>query len=375
MNIIGFSRLVWGALFRLFPCPVAPGLYPVLGPGRDQPVLVTCNFDLSVRRLVKTLKRAGVSAWVLVADSRGVNVWCAAGAGVLDAGGVAQAVKNSGIAGLVDHRRLILPPLAAPGVKARQVERETGFSVHWGPVRAADIPAFLAAGGVMEDHMRRVTYTLGERLDTALGSTFPFFLLGALLFALFWPGLAWAYLAAALAAFLFFFGLLTFLPGKGGVEKIILPETLLGLFLGLSLIFDWGAAAPLGLAMALLLLLALELDGLAPDTPAALDAALGRLGIKRLGNTRFAGGLRIQLLAGKREIFYQEEKCIGCGACFEVCPLGLWRTGTKAEPGDLSRCTACTACLNQCPSGAIRARVRTGPALSRQALPPGFHPF
>jgi len=64
-------------LFRLFPCPVPVGLIRIGDPGRDSPVLVTCNFYITVRRLIRRLR--GLNAWLLVTDSKGVNVWCAAG--------------------------------------------------------------------------------------------------------------------------------------------------------------------------------------------------------------------------------------------------------------------------------------------------------
>jgi len=39
--------------------------------------------------------------------------------------------------------------------------------VNWGPVRARDIPDWLAAGGIATGEMRRVTFTLRERMAVA----------------------------------------------------------------------------------------------------------------------------------------------------------------------------------------------------------------
>jgi len=58
---------------------VAPGLYAVGEPGPDAPVLVTANYKLTfdiVRRAV-----SGMHAWLLVLDTKSINVWCAAGKG------------------------------------------------------------------------------------------------------------------------------------------------------------------------------------------------------------------------------------------------------------------------------------------------------
>ncbi|TFH23375.1 MAG: copper oxidase, partial [Myxococcales bacterium] len=61
---------------RLVPWPTEPGLRVVGDPGRESPVLVTGNYDLTVRRLLRAL--VDVDAWVVVASSAGINVWCAA---------------------------------------------------------------------------------------------------------------------------------------------------------------------------------------------------------------------------------------------------------------------------------------------------------
>lgn len=141
---------------------VAPGLYAVGAPGRDAEVLVSANYGLSLDVLRRSLR--GLDAWLLVLDTRGVNVWCAAGKGTF---GTAELVHRIGAVSLhriVAHRRLIVPQLGAPGVAAHEVQRATGFRVHFGPVRAADLPAFLRAGRVATPEMRRVRFPLTERV-------------------------------------------------------------------------------------------------------------------------------------------------------------------------------------------------------------------
>jgi hypothetical protein len=140
---------------------VAPGLYAAGSPGPDSPVLVTANYKLSFDSLRFAL--ATIDAWLLVADTRGINVWCAAGKGTFSAGEVSDIVRRSRLAEVVSHRRLILPQLAAPGVTAREVTRGCGFSVRFGPVRALDLPAWLERDGRGDEAMREVTFTLAER--------------------------------------------------------------------------------------------------------------------------------------------------------------------------------------------------------------------
>ncbi|MDZ4132389.1 MAG: mercury methylation corrinoid protein HgcA, partial [Dethiobacteria bacterium] len=136
--------------------------------------------------LRKELKNQNL--WVLVIDTKGINVWCAAGKGSFGTAEVIRMVKISNLAGLVSHRTLILPQLSAPGVAAHEVRRQCGFKVIYGPVRAADIPAFLAAGNKAEPAMRRTEFKLRDRLVLApveiAGMFKPLLILAAVFFLL-----------------------------------------------------------------------------------------------------------------------------------------------------------------------------------------------
>lgn len=166
-----FSALKWtdrlGALrvrmgIRRNRYRVFPGLYAVGSPKADSPVLVTANYKLTFDVLRRDAGR--LDAWILVVDTRGINVWCAAGKKTFSAEEVIKRVSQSGLSQVVSHRKLILPQLSATGVSAADVKRGCGFSVLWGPVHAYDIPAFLQQKGISDPKMRQVTFTLGERL-------------------------------------------------------------------------------------------------------------------------------------------------------------------------------------------------------------------
>lgn len=58
---------------------VEPGIYAVGNPTADSPVLVSANYKLSFDLLRKELQ--DLDAWILVLDTNGINVWCAAGKG------------------------------------------------------------------------------------------------------------------------------------------------------------------------------------------------------------------------------------------------------------------------------------------------------
>ncbi len=141
---------------------VAPGLYCVGSPGKESPVLVTANYKLTFDDLRKNLVDADV--WILVLDTRGVNVWCAAGKKNFSTDEIVRMVKKVQLATVVSHNELILPQLGAPGVAAHLVKKGCGFKVQWGPIRAEDIKQFLVNGQQTDEKMRSLTFTLSERL-------------------------------------------------------------------------------------------------------------------------------------------------------------------------------------------------------------------
>lgn len=140
---------------------IAPGLYCTGTPSENSPVLVTANYKLSFDILRREL--TSIDAWILVLDTRGINVWCAAGKGTFSTAEVVRCVKNAGLERLVKHRRLVLPQLAATGVAAHRVKKECGFEIVWGPVRAKDLKRFLESGLNADAGMRQVTFSLSER--------------------------------------------------------------------------------------------------------------------------------------------------------------------------------------------------------------------
>jgi hypothetical protein len=139
-----------------------PGLYALGEPDDQSPVLVTANYKMSFDRLREALPNR--EAWILVLDTKGINVWCAAGKGTFGTNELVRRVEFSGLKQVVSHRQLILPQLAGPGVAAYKVKKRTGFKVIFGPIRAVDLPVFLDAGLKATPEMREKTFTVRERL-------------------------------------------------------------------------------------------------------------------------------------------------------------------------------------------------------------------
>ena len=140
---------------------VTPGLYGIGKPDKNSEVLVTANFKLTFDHLRKELGK--INAWILVLDTKGINVWCAAGKGTFSTTEIVKRVKECSLEKIVDHKRIIVPQLGATGVSARDVKKQSGFRVIYGPVRANDIPDFLKNSRKADKQMRQATFTIYER--------------------------------------------------------------------------------------------------------------------------------------------------------------------------------------------------------------------
>lgn len=164
---------------------VSPGLYAVGDPTKESDVFVTANYKLTFDVLRRELK--GLNAWVLVLDTRSINVWCAAGKGTFGTDELVKRITDVKLDAVVTHRRLILPQLGAVGVNATAVHKKTGFRVFFGPVEARDIPAYVRSSYKKTKAMSRIQFTLLDRLvltpmeiNPAM-KKFPWFALGLLL--------------------------------------------------------------------------------------------------------------------------------------------------------------------------------------------------
>lgn len=358
-------------LIRLVPWPCKPGLVEIGHPGRSSPVLLTCNYRLTVERVRRALQ--GVDAYLLVASSRGINVWCAAAGGLFTHHDVLSALKTSGVEERVDHRTVILPQLAATGVEADEVRQRAGWEVVWGPVDARDLPAFLRSGGHKPATMRAVSFGWPQRIEMAVAWAFPISAFVVLVLLILWR-------AALVPALLLTWGLalLVFLGfplyarwlgphrplstgakrvsfEQGGLQLILWGLCLMGLVvyavlsgtLAWAWLWRWGL-----LALVLVILVAVDLTGMTP--------------VFKSG-THEEHAFRIAL---------DSACCIGCGVCVRVCPRGCFVVDAqgpgaargKAAMPDSSRCVQCGACIVQCPSDVLSFVGPTGEVLAPETV-------
>lgn len=157
---LGTWKARWGVGRMRYAVP--PGLYAFGRPDPWSPVFVTANYKMSFDRLRAEL--SGRDGWILVLDTRGINVWCAAGKGTFGTDELVRRIEETGLARVISHRTLILPQLGAPGVAAHDVAKRARFRVVYGPVRASDLPAFLDAGMTAAPGMRTVRFRFRDRI-------------------------------------------------------------------------------------------------------------------------------------------------------------------------------------------------------------------
>ncbi|MDM8525892.1 mercury methylation corrinoid protein HgcA [Desulfococcaceae bacterium HSG8] len=206
------------------------GLYALKNPDDKAPVFVTANYKMSFDRLREALPDR--DAWILVLDTKGINVWCAAGKGTFGTDELVRRIESGRLAKLVSHRQVILPQLGGPGVAAYQVRKRSGFKAVYGPIRSTDLPAFTDAGFKVTSEMRRKTFTTLERmvlipvelvdaLKWALILSLAFFMLGGLGPGEFWSNASdyglfavFAIFTAVLAGAVMTPLLLPWLPGR-----------------------------------------------------------------------------------------------------------------------------------------------------------------
>ncbi|NHI89074.1 MAG: methyltransferase domain-containing protein [Candidatus Thorarchaeota archaeon] len=146
---------------------ITPGLYRAGTPNSESPVLVTANYELTYYTVMRALAKDSIDAWVLVCDTDGINVWCAARGTHFNSDDVVNMVRLTGLTDIVNHRELILPQLSAAGMDPSEIRRRTGFRVRYGPVRVYDLSEWFELGKPRPKPrgMATVTFNLRERME------------------------------------------------------------------------------------------------------------------------------------------------------------------------------------------------------------------
>ncbi len=316
--------------FRVLPWPTRTGLRKLGAPTEASPVIITGNYDLTVRRVVTAMR--GTDAWLVVADSRGINVWCAAAGGQFTTHNIVSALLSCGIDEKVKHRRAILPQLAATGAERNEIAKRTGWKTEFGPVYAKDLPQYLQNRHDLNESMRRVRFGFLARIEMALAWAVPIGLLASGAAALIrpsWvPPIALLTLCLALAVFYVY----DHVPGPKRLVLMLLA-------VAFSLGFVWLAGGQWR-------------EFLAAASAAAILSVV--LTFDYRGSTPVHKVTRFE--DASLEITLDTGRCVGADRCLEVCPEGVFQREEGVREIVLAsreRCIRCGACIVQCPKDAL----------------------
>jgi len=349
-------------LLRFLPFPCKTGLIKIGNPDRNSPVFLTVNYHLTVERVKRALKET--NAYLLVANSRGINVWCAAAGGRFTNHDVISVLKTSGIEELVTHRNAILPQLAASGVEAEVIQKKTGWKVIWGPVYAKNIPFFIENKLNKTPEMRGVAFPWIQRMEMAITWAFPTSVILVLIMILFWREailplvlLVWGLSFLIFISFPLYSrwlssegkrtGFVFYDFGRGGFQLILFGVLIVGLVAYGILIagFSWGIVFRWGFILTIVVLV---------------------LSIDLMGSTPvYKSGLHEDRLL---RVVLDEKKCKGAGFCEQVCPSNCYKVDRNRHMATIpraERCVQCGACIVQCPFNALYFKTPKG-----EILPP-----
>ena len=346
MNIFKYGLFyILETIFRFVPIPHKTGLIKIGAPDRNSPVLLTGNYHLTGLKVKRAIK--GQNVFLLKANSRGINVWCAAAGGHFTHHDVVSAIKLSNIEDLVDHRAIILPQLAACGIEAKVIEQKTGWKVKWGPVKIEDLPAYLENGQKKTNDMSVVKFPLRDRLEMAIAWAFWMSVLFSLVLLLFKSeAVVPAIILVWLLAFFIFLAFPVYLPllrPKG--QKKLWEKRRIGrrIFL-VSFLF---------LVMAILTIYSLLTSHFNMNFLLQWGI-ISAVSVLILGGD-LAGSTPLLISEFREERAFQievdPEKCQGDGICGIVCPQDCCALDEQSRVAIFEKpekCFCCGACIVQC---------------------------
>jgi len=347
-----FIKALWDFVGRWFPNPVEPGLRAIGHPNRTSPVLLTSNFHLTVRRVEKSLLNE--NAFLLVAPSNGINVWCAACGGELNTHSVITAVKTSRINERVDHRQIILPQFSAPGINRHLLKKESGRIAIFGPAYAKDIPAFLENRKTVFKH-NQAKFPLLFRLEMLLSMNGMAWMVMGLLTLTLKPGLFfWLSAYFWTAGFILYAGYPA-LPGGSGWFKAavlsvveIVAVALFSVFILQRSVFVFWEMMLMGSAINFWL--GFDLRGIVAGSPSEAEWLMHKIGMASFGHIFSAG------VYSPDKIKQDIARCNNCRICFLICPQGVFGIEDGNNNIRIKKkwaCFACKACVTQCPEDAL----------------------
>jgi NAD-dependent dihydropyrimidine dehydrogenase PreA subunit len=350
---ISMLRSLWDLVGRWFPNPVEPGIRVIGNPDATSPVIVTSNFHRTVLRVEEALN--GLDCYLLVVPAGGINVWCGACGGSFTVDSVIKGIKTSELGSLVEHRSVILPQLAAPGLNAEELEQQTGWEVRFGPVRAADIERYLERERKKSYQMRKVRFDFPFRMEMLLTMNIIPWLVAGLILLVLVPMWALWFTLLFWSSGVVLYGFPYYIPGKSSMMKVV-AFTLLEA--GAAVVFGfiipgllwWSLWYYMAAAAVINLILGYDVLALIGSHVSAIERLVFKTGVPFLKSWFTFEHKTMGALT------YRKDLCTHCRRCFDVCPQGVF--GVRTTRGEIyvrerTACFACNACITQCPTGAL----------------------
>ncbi len=346
--------------FRNFNFPCKLELITIGAPTPESPVFLSGNYSLVVHRLQRVLR--GTDCYLLVANSRGSNVWCAAGMNEYTEHDVVDAINVADLGALVRHRQIIAPPYAAPGIDVPYIKRETGFHLKWGPTHLNDIPAYIKNNYRRTNEMAQVQFGFRDRLEQALANISNYCMTIAIGLFLVPRFILGAMALIVIGHLLWFCGWKLFPEERHWHRTVMFAATQILLIVAFGAIRHWhpGIFLLWG-STAVLLSVVMGIDG---------------CGSSAVYKTTAAHWLTHGDYDSLFDPVIDPEKCTNCMQCILVCPKNVFaakRSGDyKVVAVHPDNCIDCLACVKQCNddaffnrSGQFKGDVKSIPDLAR----------
>jgi NAD-dependent dihydropyrimidine dehydrogenase PreA subunit len=343
------SEFLWETFhtfFRNFNFPCKLELITIGKPTPHSPVFLSGNYSLVVHRLQKVLR--GTDCYLLVANSRGSNVWCAAGMNEYTEHDVVDAIDVANLAKLVHHRQIIAPPYAAPGLDLKYIKEKTGFHLKWGPTHLDDIPQYIKNGYKRSNDMVQVQFGFRDRLEQALANINNYCMtiaIGLLIF----PKYILGAMGLIVVSHLFWFCGWEWLPEERYWRRSAFVAAIMAAAVaGLGIWRSWSVGQFfLWEVTSLLVVVVMGIDG---------------CGSSAVYKTTAWHWLTEGNYDSLFDPVIDPQRCTNCMQCVLVCPKNVFaakRTGEyKVVSVHPENCIDCLACVKQCDDDAFFNRSR-----------------
>lgn len=321
-------RSFFEIFLRLFPSPVEPCLIQLGKGGDENPIIVTGNYYTTVRRVYKELKN--YNGWLLVCNSRGINLWCSSLAGHFSEKEIIDAIEFTQLKEKTKQNKIILPQLCAGNVNIEEIKVKSYFNCKFGPFHINNISDYFKNPN--NETIGQSTFSLKERSEMALAS--PIILIIILLIIFNFLGL---HHLTVIIPLIFLF---SFIHGIIYTKKPISNNLIWSILYGTA-VFTF----------------LLSIHFYIPEKMTLIAATTTGLSMI-YGVNEFLGWSPLEKYSLSQPaepiITIDTIKCVGCKRCIDVCPRGVFSIEkNKAQVQYSKNCIHCTSCFIQCPEKAI----------------------